>query len=119
MSLPTMPESTVLDLRVDRLSEGPVVRLRGELDVQTSIHLRRLLCQLLAAGDRRIVLDLTDLAFVDSAGLGVLVGGLKRARQREGDLALACPRPTVANVLDMTGLSTVFEVLPEAPADGP
>ena len=111
----TSPGGTVLDLRVDHHADEAVVRLRGELDIQTSIQLRRLLCQLIAAGDRQIVLDLSDLGFIDSAGLGVLVGGLKRARQRDGDLTLACPRPVVANVLDMTGLSTVFEVLSEAP----
>jgi hypothetical protein len=54
-----------------------------------------------------VVVDLSRVSFIDSSGLGVLVGALKRVRER-GALSLVCPEPRVRRVFEITGLTQVF-----------
>jgi anti-sigma B factor antagonist len=86
------------------------VALKGELDVHSSPDLRDVLHQLLADGKRVVVIDLRDLEFVDSTGLGVLVGALKKARQSGGDIELRTPTAAIRKALEITGLTQVFRV---------
>ena len=101
-----------VELVVDRQDEhdAAVLALRGELDVEGGSALREALLDAIGEGGRRVVVDLEGVDFIDSAGLGVLVGGLKRARSNDGDLVLVCTGKTVLKVLEMTGLTRVFEI---------
>jgi anti-sigma B factor antagonist len=80
-----------------------VLALRGELDVNGGPRLRDALIDAIGEGGRRVVVDLEGVDFIDSAGLGVLVGGLKRARTRDGDLVLVATGVSVRKVLEITG----------------
>ena len=99
-------------LAIDRhdASGVPVVALRGELDLEGGPALREALLEAIGEGRRRVIVDLEGLDFIDSAGLGVLVGGLKRARTHDGDLALVCTARNILRVFDVTGLTRVFEI---------
>ena len=57
-----------------------------------------------------VVLDLSSLSFLDSTGLGVLVGGLKRVRSHNGDLSLVCTQHRILKVFEITGLTKVFSI---------
>jgi len=85
--------------------------LSGELDVSTSERLRAELLQLIGDGCRTLVIDMSDLALIDSTGLGVLVGVLKRILQHGGQLVLRSPRPAARKVFDITGLDRVFQIV--------
>ena len=61
---------------------------------------------------RRLVIDLSGVPFVDSAGLGALVGGIRRVREHGGDVALACNRTTLVRLLNMTGVDRIVTVAP-------
>lgn len=74
----------------------------------TAPKLREAIIALLMEGKDRIIVDLSGVAFMDSTGLGVLVGGLKRVKERNGELALAGAHGTVLRVLNVTGLNAVF-----------
>jgi anti-sigma B factor antagonist len=92
-----------------------VCRVVGELDLSTVTQLRDSLADL--AGSPRLVLDLSDVPFVDSAGLGALVGGIRRVREHGGDVVVACSRRTLGRLLRMTGFEgivTVTETVSEA-----
>jgi anti-sigma B factor antagonist len=90
----------------------PVVRVMGELDSATAPAMRRALTEVIAENPgRRILVDLAQMAFIDSTGLGVLVGALKRTRDQGGDLLLASPTSMTTRVLDVTGMCRVFEVV--------
>lgn len=82
--------------------------MAGEVDVFTAPKLRERLIAAVNEGNARIVVNLTEVGFMDSTGLGVLVGGLKRVKERDGTLALAGAKGTVQRVLGVTGLSAVF-----------
>jgi anti-sigma B factor antagonist len=83
----------------------------GELDVASAPRLRQELVRLVAdaAGPPRIVVDLAGVDFLDSTGLGVLLGGLKRVRSQHGELALARAESQVRKVFEVT---RVIEILP-------
>lgn len=99
-----------MDLRLD-VSERDgwaVLAVGGEVDVATAPRLREQLIALVNQGSHRIVVDLTAVDFLDSTGLGVLVGALKRVRTHDGDLALVCDEPRILKVFEITGLTKVF-----------
>ena len=106
-----MPEApATLQLMVDELEDETVVRASGELDVNTAPELREQLARLYGQGTSHIVVDLSNVAFVDSTALSVLVSALKRLRQADGDLELAAPNASVRRVFEITGLTRLFTI---------
>jgi anti-sigma B factor antagonist len=88
-----------------------VVAVHGELDLDTAPELRAALIEAIDEHPGRpLIVDLEGIDFIDSAGLGVLVGGLKHARDREGDLMLVVTAQNVLRVLELTGLTRAFEI---------
>jgi anti-sigma B factor antagonist len=85
--------------------------VQGEVDVYTSPALRDELYRLIDDGATRVAVDLTDMDFIDSSGLGVFVGALKRIRERAGDLELRALQPSTRKVLEITGLTQVFTIV--------
>ena len=99
-----------LGLDVTERDGRAVLSVRGEVDVYTAPRLRERLVELVAQGKHQIVVDLEGVDFLDSTGLGVLVGGLKRLRSHDGDLALVCTQPRILKVFEITGLTKVFSI---------
>jgi anti-sigma B factor antagonist len=93
-----------------------LIRAAGRLDMVSAPGLRSIVADALAAGRTRLVVDLSDVAVMDSSGLGALVGCLKAARHAEGDLRLARPSAQVVSVLRLTNLDRVLAIVdaPEA-----
>ncbi len=90
----------------------PVLTARGEIDVYTSPDFRRELQTLLGVDATRVVVDFGAVDFIDSSGLGVLVGALKRMRERGGAIVLRAMTPSTKKVFDITGLTDLFTVEP-------
>lgn len=84
--------------------------LRGELDPHTAPELRDRLDQAFARGHHRIGLELSELTFMDSSGLRVILSAHKEAASRGGSLVLRSPSPTARRLLDITGLLDHIEV---------
>jgi len=93
-----------LSVAVEEREGWAVVRVAGELDVATAPRLRERLVAVIAEGQPRIVLDLDGVEFLDSTGLGVVVGTLKRARTHGGDLRLVCTRGPLCRLFELTSL---------------
>jgi anti-sigma B factor antagonist len=100
------------ELQVTIESEGatPLLRVAGEVDIQTSPILEEELNSLLDQGRSSLLVDLAGVTFLDSTGLSVLIAGLKRCQAAGGDLRLQSPRPNVLRVLEITGLIDAFQV---------
>jgi anti-sigma B factor antagonist len=101
-----------VDLSISTRSEGvhTIVELVGELDVTTVPRLREQLADLIADGHHDIVVDLQGVDFLDSTGLGVLVGGLKRVHPHDGSFQLVCTQERILKIFHITGLINIFSL---------
>ncbi|MEJ7628893.1 MAG: STAS domain-containing protein [Nocardioidaceae bacterium] len=93
-----------------------IVDIGGEIDVSSSSKLRERLVGLVNEGALRLVVNLEGVEFIDSTGLGVLVGILKRIRARDGSLAIVCSNDALLRVFTITGLEKVFAIYPSLEA---
>jgi anti-sigma B factor antagonist len=102
----------MLSVKVDGNAAGQVIcRLAGVLDLHAVPHFRQALADLPSGS--RVLIDMSDVSFVDSAGLGALVGGIRRARDRGGDAAIACARPALSRLLRTIGLDRLVTLSDE------
>lgn len=87
-----------------------VVAVGGEIDVYTAPKLRDQITDLVGQGSYHLVIDLEAVDFLDSTGLGVLVGGLKKVRAHDGSLELVCSQERLLKIFRITGLAKVFVI---------
>ena len=101
-----------MDLSLSTRTEGDrtIVEVGGEIDVYTAPRLREQLVDLVADGKYHLVVDMERVDFLDSTGLGVLVGGLKRVRAHDGSLRLVCTQERILKIFRITGLAKVFVI---------
>jgi anti-sigma B factor antagonist len=88
----------------------PVLRLSGELDLGSVPDVRKAIRGYIEEGLVNFIIDITALDFIDSSGLGVLVGGLARVRERQGEIKLVCANRRILRVFEMTRLTQLFEI---------
>jgi anti-sigma B factor antagonist len=105
-----------LDLNVRKEGDSAVLEVGGEIDVYTAPKLREKLIELVSDGSYHLVVDLEKVEFLDSTGLGVLVGGLKRVRSHDGSLRLVCTQDKILKIFRITGLTKVFSIHPTVQA---
>ena len=101
-----------MDLSLSTRTEGErtVVVVGGEIDVYTAPKLREQLIDLVSSGQYHLVVDMEGVEFLDSTGLGVLVGGLKKVRAHDGSLELVCNQDRLLKIFRITGLAKVFVI---------
>jgi anti-anti-sigma factor len=90
--------------------EVKVVALRGELDFADAPSLGRMLDELRADGAREVVIDLSELTFIDSSGISALVGAARAVSSDGGTLVVASPTPHVRRVFEIVNLSELVPV---------
>lgn len=101
---------------IDVRSQGAVkiIKLRGRLSLGEPVErLRETMADLLSAGENRLVLDLEELATMDSSGIGLLSKFLTATKQQGGSLKLVNPSKFVVQTLKLVGLLNLFEVFPD------
>ena len=84
-----------------------VLHVHGEVDLTTVPRLRGELADLLRDGGPHLIVDLDDVGHLDSAGLGVLLGAVRRARAADGDVRFVSTRPGVLRLFAVTGLDEI------------
>jgi anti-sigma B factor antagonist len=102
-----------MELTLNVYSETPdstVIAVGGEIDVYSAPRLREKLINLVESGNYHLIVDMEEVEFLDSTGLGVLVGGLKRVRAHEGWIDLVCTQGRILRIFRITGLSKVFNI---------
>jgi anti-sigma B factor antagonist len=110
------PTGVSLDIEVRSQGQVKIVKLRGRLSLGESCdRLRATMEDLIGSGDNRLVLDLEELATMDSSGIGLLSRFLTSAKQQGGSLKLVNPTRFVAQTLKLVGLLNLFEVFSDTP----
>jgi len=107
-----LAEAGPLKLDVDVRGDQAVLTLIGELDVSASPLLREIVMALAAApsGAPHVVVDLTELQFLDSTGLGMIVESMARLREAGGDLQVRSAQGAPKRVMQLTGIDKVFDL---------
>jgi anti-anti-sigma factor len=98
----------VLEIHVQDAGTYTLCRPVGELDAYTVGQFREALAELAVLP--RVLIDLSEVPFMDSAGLGALIGGIRRAREADGEVTVACSRPTLTRLLHTTGFDRIVPV---------
>ena len=113
---PTADRPTVRGYGVDlsletRQEDGnTIIEVGGEIDVYTAPKLRDKITELVGNGNYHLVIDMEKVDFLDSTGLGVLVGGLKKVRAHDGSMRLICNQERLLKIFRITGLAKVFVI---------
>ncbi|HEX8632391.1 MAG TPA: STAS domain-containing protein [Catenuloplanes sp.] len=105
-----------LSLATRTVAEHTVLEVGGEVDVYTAPRLRERLIEVVDAGARNVIVDLGRVDFLDSTGLGVLVGALKRLRAAGGTFGLVCAKEPLLKIFRITALDQVFPLYPSVEA---
>lgn len=106
--LAQLPRQTVLVERTVHDDGYTVLRVRGDLDSTTVALFRQAIAE--TPPETLAVIDMAEVPFLDSAGIGALIGGIRRLREQGGDASVASPRPTIKRVLHMTGFDRIVPV---------
>ena len=101
------------DINTEQLSDDAyVISLTGEVDLYTAPEFKQQLLDVIGKGAKSVIVDFSNTTFIDSTTLGVLVGGVKRLRTNEGQLALVCSDRNITKIFEITGLDRVFTIYP-------
>ena len=87
-----------------------VLEIQVDVDVYTSPQLKQDLVQIAERGVKRVIINLSKVANLDRPGRGVLIGGLKRLREADGNLALVGPGMRIQRIFEITGLNKIFDI---------
>ena len=99
-----------LTLATREVDGKTIVAVGGEIDVYTAPKLRDKITELVNSGHHQLLIDMEKVEFLDSTGLGVLVGGLKKVRAHDGSLQLVCNQDRLLKIFRITGLAKVFVI---------
>src|SRR3954468_9094833 len=100
------------ELDVDEVDEQTaVVSVRGEIHLATAPEFSERVNAVIASGHPAVVVDLTEVGFIDSTGLSVLLNALRRITRAGGTLTLVCTNPTVMRLFEVTKMDTTFTIV--------
>lgn len=90
--------------------KGYLVEVQGEIDVYTSPKVKEIINELIDKGNYNLMINLEEVRYIDSTGLGVLIGALKRVREHNGNITLICTNPQIKKIFNITGLVKIFGI---------
>lgn len=102
--------SSELGFREERSVDLTIIFLSGELDIYTAQKFKEQLYAVADSTQTDINIDCTHLNYIDSTGLGIFVGALKRARQHDKGIILTNPKENIKKLFVITGLDKVFMI---------
>lgn len=97
-----------LQIAVRKSGDVAIIDLAGEVDAYTSARFREVMVDIIEEGISKLVVAMARVDYIDSSGLGALVGGLKRTAERDGKIVVVCHQSQVRRVFEITGLEKVF-----------
>ncbi len=103
-----------MELDTSKIGDVITVILKGRIDASVAPDIEQKLLSLISGGSCKLVTDLSEVRFISSAGLRTLVAALKEAKRKRGDLRLAGMQKQVQEVVDLTGLCTIFKIYASA-----
>jgi anti-sigma B factor antagonist len=102
-----------MDIKINTRELGDqaqAVEVIGEIDVYTSPKVKEIISELIEKGNYQLVVNLEGVRYIDSTGLGVLIGALKKVREKDGSISLVCTNPQIKKIFNITGLVKIFGI---------
>lgn len=87
-----------------------IIEVQGEIDVYTASWVKDAVNEAMEKGHYFIIINLEKVRYIDSTGLGVLIGALKRAKEHKGGISLICTNPQIKKIFSITGLAKIFSI---------
>ena len=103
-------ESARLKTAVEEVSDVPVIKVSGEIDVHTAPNFKTALNKAINSGATDLIVDLSDVSYMDSGGFGALLGAVKRVKPEGGSINLVGCSEAIERMLKITRLDTIFGV---------
>lgn len=106
-------KETGMEIKVsshDLSNNVSVAELQGEIDVYTSPKVKEALTELIDKGKYNLIINLEEVRYIDSTGLGVLIGALKKVREHNGTIGIVCNNPQIKKIFNITGLVKIFGI---------
>jgi anti-sigma B factor antagonist len=97
-------------VRTRPCGDWTVLEVSGELDLASAPGFRQAVVAAVADGSTRLIIDLTVADYIDSVGVGLFLGALKRVRTHDGDVAIVCDEPRLLRVLELTEVNRIIPV---------
>lgn len=88
--------------------QSQVIGLAGEIDIYSAPDFKEKLYQIIGDGQKEVILECSELSYIDSMGLGILMGALKRIKIQNHNITIRNPKSTIRKLLKITGLDKVF-----------
>ena len=104
-------ERARLETKVEEVSGVPIVRVAGEIDAFTTPELKTALNEAIESSTKGLIIDLTEVSYMDSSGFGALLGAAKRVKPQGGTIYLVGCSDTIKRILHITKLDIMFELL--------
>ncbi|MDQ7822733.1 MAG: STAS domain-containing protein [Candidatus Eremiobacteraeota bacterium] len=101
-----------MDIKVvaKQVKKGYVIEVQGEIDVYTSPRVKETINELIEKENYVLIINLEEVRYIDSTGLGVLIGALKKVREHNGSISLICTNPQIKKIFNITGLVKIFGI---------
>ncbi len=108
----TQVRSAKLKTSVEEVSGIPVLKVAGEIDLYTSPDFKSAIISIIDNGKKDIVIDLSEVGYMDSGGFGVLLGAVRRVKPLSGSINLVGCSENIRRILNITRLDTIFGLYP-------
>lgn len=102
--------SLIINKNFDEDKRNWNIELEGEVDIYTANNLKESIIDIISNNQEDIIIDASKLVYIDSTGLGVLIGALKRLKQKEKDIYIINARSNIKKIFNITGLDKIFKV---------
>ena len=102
--------SLKIDVNFNKEKDNWNVALEGELDISSSTNLKENLSNITEDDVKDLIINMQNLDYIDSTGLGILVGVLKRLKQKQKDIYILNTKPNVKKIFTITGLDKIFKL---------
>jgi len=101
-----------LDIKIvtKEVKKAHIIEVQGEIDVYTSPRVKETINELIEKEQYNLIINLEDVRYIDSTGLGVLIGALKKVREHNGSINLICTNPQIKKIFNITGLVKIFGI---------
>ena len=106
-----------MDIKTKKENENTVISLRGEIDLYNAPEIRELVEKLITEKQVHIVIDMEEVTYIDSSGIGALISSLNNLKKKNGSLKITNITGSVRKVFELTKLSSFFDIyesIPEA-----